>query len=324
MATIQENLQKIINSKAAIKNSINAKGGTITDSTPLDEYSTAIDNLPGGASSPYIELIENPTFSYTTAGVFSLISKVTLPQISASAFIQNCKAWCGCGNDGPQYGYTKVTSLDLSNLTGNITTIPENFFRENRITEIIGDFSHITTIGNCAFMNGSSIDIITYLTDNCNLSFSNITFVGREAFARYNHDFTFIAPNCTSIGGGFKYYISFTESYLTEAYLNISEWGNAGEFSLCSKLNKLTFGSNLTNISFSGIMGYYTSSSPSTLTTLVFKSTIPPTVSSGTAFDPAAFPALAHIYVPAASVSAYQTATNWSQYASIISADPNE
>ena len=55
----------------------------------------------------------------------------------------------------------------------------------------------------------------------------------------------------------------------------------------------------------------------STLTSLTFFSTTPPTIISST-FSP--LKSLQHIYVPAESVDTYKTANNWSRHASKISA----
>ena len=51
-----------------------------------------------------------------------------------------------------------------------------------------------------------------------------------------------------------------------------------------------------------------------------FQSTEPPTLSNKNAFS--GIPNDCVIYVPAASVDAYKTATNWSNYASKIQAMP--
>lgn len=49
--TIANCITSINNTKQAIAASINAKGGSITPSTPFADYSTAIDNLPSGGGS---------------------------------------------------------------------------------------------------------------------------------------------------------------------------------------------------------------------------------------------------------------------------------
>lgn len=58
MGTTAQKLQKILDTKAALKNSINAKGGTITDDTPFSEYSTQVDNI---SSTP---VLENPNLTF--------------------------------------------------------------------------------------------------------------------------------------------------------------------------------------------------------------------------------------------------------------------
>lgn len=59
MGTTAQKLQKILDTKAALKNSINAKGGTITDDTPFSEYSTQVDNI---SSTP---ILENPNLTFS-------------------------------------------------------------------------------------------------------------------------------------------------------------------------------------------------------------------------------------------------------------------
>lgn len=60
MGTTAQKLQKILDTKAALKNAINEKGGTITDDTPFDEYPIQVSNIP---SSPSFT-DPNVTFSY--------------------------------------------------------------------------------------------------------------------------------------------------------------------------------------------------------------------------------------------------------------------
>ena len=48
MATIAEKLQTIADIKESIKEAINAKGGTIENTTPFAEYPTQIEAIKGG------------------------------------------------------------------------------------------------------------------------------------------------------------------------------------------------------------------------------------------------------------------------------------
>lgn len=60
MGTTAQKLQKILDTKAALKNAINERGGTITDDTPFDEYPIQVSGIP---SSPSFT-DPNVTFSY--------------------------------------------------------------------------------------------------------------------------------------------------------------------------------------------------------------------------------------------------------------------
>lgn len=64
MGTTAQKLQKILDTKAALKNAINERGGTITDDTPFDEYPIQVSGIP---SSPSFT-DPNVTFSYGYSG----------------------------------------------------------------------------------------------------------------------------------------------------------------------------------------------------------------------------------------------------------------
>lgn len=63
MGTTAQKLQKILDTKAALKNAINERGGTITDDTPFDEYPIQVSGIP---SSPSFT-DPNVTFSYASS-----------------------------------------------------------------------------------------------------------------------------------------------------------------------------------------------------------------------------------------------------------------
>lgn len=61
MGTTAQKLQKILDTKAALKIAINERGGTINDDTPFDEYPIQVSGIP---SSPSFT-DPNVTFSYS-------------------------------------------------------------------------------------------------------------------------------------------------------------------------------------------------------------------------------------------------------------------
>lgn len=88
----------------------------------------------------------------------------------------------------------------------------------------------------------------------------------------------------------------------------------ASAFFQCSGLISVIFSNKLTSIGASAF-NYCT-----TVSEFHFKSTTPPTLSSTNPFDN--IPSDCIIYVPQGSLSAYQTATNWSTYASRMQEEP--
>ena len=65
MSTISEQLQQLNNIKNSFKETINAKGGSITDTTPFSEYPSQVENLSGGGggSKAIIDVEELPKAS---------------------------------------------------------------------------------------------------------------------------------------------------------------------------------------------------------------------------------------------------------------------
>lgn len=334
MATIQENLQKIINSKAAIKNSINAKGGTITDSTPLDEYSTAIDNLSIGGKyvkegeDSIIESYTGESSGWTTdvmSSVACLLEEIVIPfstMISNSGANQN---YGGLFNSGSSINRTlkKVTvpngsyvydyrlainCITLEEIVGTVspTTILDYcFYRCISLRSAIFNFNDCTSIRQRAFSGmgylrfkeghmGELGDIVVPSTVNM----SNAS----SAFEMSN--FNSIEINQQSLTGSRKYAILGSRAIVGDicTSINGSVFSGGGYFDY--DFDTHTFKEVKDN--------FY-------IKILVLKPNVPPTLT-----DYAEFSNLQHIYVPSASVEAYRTATNWSNFASIIEANPDE
>ena len=62
MGTTVEKLNKVLETKEAIRTSINSKGGTLTESDTFSSYATAIDNIQTGRNEP-ITITENGTYT---------------------------------------------------------------------------------------------------------------------------------------------------------------------------------------------------------------------------------------------------------------------
>ena len=117
--------------------------------------------------------------------------------------------------------------------------------------------------------------------------------------------------NCVTSIGDFAFIAceSLTSINIPSSVTSIGE----STFNGCHSLTSINIPSGVTSI---GEYAFYYCSS---LTSVTVEATTPPTLGFD-AFDGSTCP----IYVPSASVNAYKTATNWSEYASRIQPIPTE
>lgn len=142
--SIATELTLLANSKQAIKNSINQKGGNITDSTPLADYSTAIDNLPsGGSGNPVLESIDVSDFSGTTfITVSNYITDVAIPNGVTTIF---------------QNAFQNCSGLTSINIPDSVTSIGDSAFYNCASLTNVTIPDSVTSIGNGAFQKCNSI-----------------------------------------------------------------------------------------------------------------------------------------------------------------------
>ncbi len=195
------------------------------------------------------------------------------------------------------YNCTDLTSITIGS---SVTSIGGGVFSDCTGLTSISIPDSVRSIGEAAFLDCSSlINIIipSSVTSICNSTFRNcsnltsitipssVTSIGKEAFM-----------NCSSL----------TNVTIPSSVTSIG--GDA--FSGCSGLTNVTIPSSVTSIdefAFSGCIG---------LTSITVEATTPPTLADGPFGSTNNCP----IYVPAASVETYKSASGWSDYASRIQA----
>ena len=197
---------------------------------------------------------------------------------------------------------------DFKTYAQAITNLPSGGGNEDLIDLIEKDITSLTIpdgttkIGKQVFSNCKALTSIT-IPDT-------VTEIGNEAFI-YCQALTeaTIGNGVTSIGGSAFYYCNkLTSITIPDATTSI---GNSA-FSNCFALRDVTIGNGVTIID-GGVFKYCEN-----LKSITIKATTPPTLG----YEAFYRAGISYIYVPAESVDAYKTATNWSAYADRIQAIP--
>ena len=194
--SIADQINRLNNAKAAIKQSIKNKGVAVSDEAKLDEYPALIDRIPtgeGGVESElfYNALTSNGTnynylFTYKTVNDVSFIesldtSKVTDMRYAFQSFKSSSKldlsVWdvsnVKSSYMGSMFSYTDVPELDLSgwNLSSSLTSL-ESVFANCKAKNIYGlkdwDVTNVKYFGQLFLQcsNLVEIDISGWDTSN--------------------------------------------------------------------------------------------------------------------------------------------------------------
>ena len=238
--TISEELNKLINSKEAIRQSIIAKGTDVGTDVPFSDYASKIDEIQtgsGGGSSylnpDFFEIRTNGGADYSylfyeysgsnldlsnwdTSKVTDMSSMFYQCQLLTSLDVSNWNTY-NVTSLYNMFGYcTKLTSLDLSGWdTSKVTDMSSMFYRCIELTslDLSGwDTSKVTTMGlsNGAFTNCGKLELIKGFLDCSSLS-TGLTYNG---------------SNYT-----FKDNKMLVEVYLTNIYKNVT-MTNSTKFSI--------------------------------------------------------------------------------------------
>ena len=163
---------------------------------------------------------------------------------------------------------------------------------------------NVTSTSEAANLLGSSIGITYQIIDDVKQDTVQATYTFDtlgEHTVKYKLDGTSIADSA------FYYCDNLTSIIIPNSVTSIGDWA----FSNCTSLTSVTIPNSVTSI---GEGAFYNCEG---LTSVTIQATTPPTLGGTIVFEEANN---CQIYVPAESVDAYKTATNWSSLASRIQA----
>ena len=151
MGTTAQKLNKILETKEAIRTAINNKGGTLTTTDTFASYPSAIDSLPSGGGGSLKTLLDATKSCYYLFSEYSGESVNDLISYNDTENVNNMSyMFYYCSN------LTTISQLDTSNVTNmsymfrectNLTTIPQlNTSSVLNMRHVFENCIHLTTI----------------------------------------------------------------------------------------------------------------------------------------------------------------------------------
>ncbi len=219
-------------------------------------------------------------------------------------------------------GYSFVNHQGITSLYApNVTSVGTYAFYGTGLTGAL-DLSRCETIGNYAFCNSRGIE---------SLSIPNVTSVGTNAFQYCNKITMLDAPNLTTLGGyafsgNATYKMAFKSINLPKCTAipasTLTYCANVTELVLpeCTSVGNSAL-TNWTNLAFVDLpkcksIANYGLRNNSKLETLILRSETLCTLSNYALNSSKIANGTGYVYVPAALVDTYKSATNWSKLAS--------
>lgn len=312
MGTTAQKLNKILETKEAIRTAINNKGGTLTTTDTFASYPSAIDSLPSGGGNTLKTLLDatKSTFylfyNYKGTSVDNLISYddtssvtnmqsmfsdcsnlITIPQLDTSSVTTMERMFYNCSK------LTTIPQLDTSNVTSmrqmfrncsNLTTIPH--LNTSKVTNMEGMFNSCSNLTTISQLDTSNVGIMENIFSDC----SKLTTIPQINTSKV-----------TSMSSMFFQCSKLTTIDIT--HMNTTSTSRTSAFaSGCYSLTKLI----IRNMPTIPVLSPYAFTNCYHFTGTTDSTYNPQGLKDG------------RIYVPDDKVDELKAATNWSVYADII------
>ena len=301
MGTTAQKLNKILETKEAIRTAINNKGGTLTTTDTFASYSSAIDSLPSGGNDWLKEFLdETKNASLLFCGQLSDYFKGTWGKNLTYERLQKILSYDTTSNVTDMSGMfyyckqlTTIPSINTSLVTNmsnmfyycsNLTTIPQ--LDTSNVTDMKAIFYWCSSLTTIPQLNTSNVTDMSKMFYECS---NLITIPQLETSKVANMSYMFVG--CLKL------------ETIDITHMNITSISNTNVFaSRCCSLTKLII-RNMPSIPILNSNSFYYC--------YHFTGTTDPTYNPQGLKD-------GRIYVPDDKVDALKNAENWSTYADII------
>ena len=300
MGTTAQKLNKILETKEAIRTAINNKGGTLTTTDTFASYPSAIDSLPSGGTdwlkeyldetkdasymfSGYVNYIETTWFkNLTYERLQNILSYDTTSSVTnISGMFYHCKQLTTI----PLINTSLVTTMeDMFSNCASLTTIPQ--LDTSRVTSMKGMFTSCSSLTTIPQLNTSNVTDMSSMFYYCT-KLTTIPQLDTSKVTKMSHMFNYCKKLTT---------IDIT-------HMNITSTSDSNQFAIeCYSLTKLII-RNMSSIP--------------TLNSNAFNSCYHFTGTTNATYNPQGLKD-GRIYVPDDKVDALKTASGWSTYSDII------
>ena len=318
MGTTADKLNKVLETKEAIRTAINNKGGTLTTSDKFSDYATAIDNIKSGGGDNLLQyIIDNkggdgkPSCRCLFYLYYGTNLDNIIPQLDTSKVSDMQEMFSGC------YNLTTIPPLNTSSATSmnkmfygcsKLTTIPQ--LNTSNVTDMDSMFYNCSKLTTDIQLDTSKVTFISELFSGC-ISLKTISQLDTskaQTFYRTffnNRNLTTIPPlntsSATSMNSAFYNCEKLTIIDIT--HMNSDSQNDTTSFaSYCKSLTKLIIRNMdtipvLSSDAFTNCYHFYGT--------------------TNSTYNPSGLKD-GRIYVPDDKVESLKTATNWNVFADII------
>ncbi len=197
MGTTAQKLNKIIETKEAIRTAINNKGGTLTTTDTFASYPSAINSLPSGGSTLKTLLdatksTYNLFYNYKGTSVDDLISYNDTENVTNMSYMFQ---YCSKLTTIPQLDTSNVTNMNsMFSICKELKSIPH--LNTSKVTNMRSMFSGCNTITTIPQIDTNSASDISDMFSNCSiLPIIDITHMKLTSTSGTNS----FASNCYSL-----------------------------------------------------------------------------------------------------------------------------